>query len=156
MTRKSAVAVFVLLLAALPAFAADPLSGKWVINDSTSSWSNGAFPPHMSLTINVTVNGDTMIYNSVNDTDKAKPSGINFTVPMDGKPHSIPDTGRINQIQIKRIGLNQIEFLELKDGDVVVGAYWWIDKGGKEMIRRGIARGADGHSHEYEEFFDKR
>jgi hypothetical protein len=49
-----------------------------------------------------------------------------------------------------------MEILEMKDGDVIVGAIYELMPGGKRFVRRGIAKSADGQSHEYEEFFDKQ
>jgi hypothetical protein len=59
-------------------------------------------------------------------------------------------------VQVRRLDKNQYEILEQKDGDVIVGAYWWVSADGKQLIRRGIAKGADGHNKEYEEYFDKQ
>jgi len=142
----------------LPALAAsDPLNGTWKINDAKSSWSDGKFPPNMSLTIDVKVEGNTIKYHSINDTAKDKPAMVaNFEAAMDGKPHPFNESARFNQVQIRRIGPGQLEILEMKDGDVIVGAWWWVSADGKQLIRRGIGKGADGHSKEYEEYFDKQ
>ena len=79
-----------------------------------------------------------------------------FEAEMDGKPHLFPDSNRFNQVQIRRIGSGQLELLEMKDGDVIVGAWWWVSEDGKHLVRRGIGKGADGKSKEYEEYFDKQ
>jgi len=137
--------------------ASDPLDGTWKINDAKSSWSNGGFPPNMSLSIDVQIDGNVMKYHSVNDTAKDRPGMVShFEAPMDGKPHPFPDSKRFNQVQIRRIGPGQLELLEMKDGDVIVGAWWWVSEDGKQLIRRGIGKDADGKSKEYEEYFDKR
>lgn len=139
------------------AFAADdPFSGTWKIDAPKSSFSNGKFPKNMSITIQVSIQGDRLIYHSVNDTNKDKPSGIDYTAAMDGKPSPATGNDRYNTVSVRRIGKNQLEILETKDGDVIVGAFWELLPGGKRFVRRGIAKGADGKSWEYEEFFDKQ
>ena len=110
----------------------------------------------MSITITLTVKGDQMIYHSVNDTNKDKPTGSDYTAPMDGNPAPLKGSDRFDTVSVRRINKNQLEILESKDGDVIVGAYWELLPGGKRFVRRGIAKGADGRSYEYEEFFDKQ
>jgi len=155
---KTLLALGVLLSSSIPAIAAgDPLDGSWKINDAKSSWSDGKFPPNMSLSIDVQIDGDVMKYHSVNDTSKDRPGMVShFEAEMDGKPHPFPDSNRFNQVQIRRIGSGQLELLEMKDGDVIVGAWWWVSEDGKHLVRRGIGKGADGKSKEYEEYFDKQ
>jgi hypothetical protein len=138
-------------------FAADdPFSGTWKIDAPKSSFSNGKFPKNMSITIKVEIQGERLIYHSVNDTNKEKPSGIDYTATLDGKPSPATGNDRYNTVSVRRIGKNQLEILESKDGDVIVGAIWELLPGGKRFVRRGIAKGADGKSWEYEEFFDKQ
>jgi hypothetical protein len=160
MNLRSTFLLGVVLFASISsaAMAADnPLDGKWKINDAKSNWSNGKFPPNMSLTIDLKVEGNVLKYYSVNDTMKDKPGMVShFDVPMDGKPHPFPDSGRFNMVQVRSIGPNQYEVLEMKDQDVIVGAWWWVSADGKHLVRRGIGRAADGVSKEYEEFFDKQ
>ena len=138
-------------------FAADdPFSGTWKIDAPKSNFSNGKFPKNMSITIQVSIQGDRLVYHSVNDTNKDKPSGIDYTATLDGKPSPATGNDRYNTVSVRRIGKNQLEILESKDGDVIVGAIWELLPGGKRFVRRGIAKGADGKSWEYEEFFDKQ
>ena len=134
----------------------DPLNGTWKIDAPKSNFSNGKFPKNMSITITLKVDGDQLIYHSVNDTNKDKPSGVNYTVSMDGKPAPAAGSATFNAVSVRRLAKNQLEILESKDGDVMVGAYWELLPGGKRFVRRGIAKGADGKSFEYEEFFDKQ
>ena len=97
-----------------------------------------------------------MVYHSVNDTDKQKPTGIDYTVMMDGKPAGAVGSDRYNMVSVRRLSKNQLEILESKDGDVIVGAIWELYSSGKRFVRRGIAKGPDGKSWEYEEFFNKQ
>jgi len=138
-------------------FAADdPLNGTWKIDAPKSSFSNGKFPKNMSITIQLKVNGDRLVYHSVNDTNKENPTGFDYTVTMDGKPSPATGSATFNTASVRRLSKNQLEILESKDGDVMVGAYWELLPGGRRFVRRGIAKGADGKSWEYEEFFDKQ
>jgi hypothetical protein len=158
MLNRFVFVVGMLVLTSIPSFAgSDPLDGTWKINDSKSSWSDGKFPPNMSLTIDLKIDGNVMKYHSLNDTRKDKPGAVaNFEAAMDGKPHLFPDSDRFNQVQIRRIGPGQLELLEMKDGDVIVGAWWWLSEDGKHLTRRGIGKDANGKSKEYEEYFDKQ
>jgi hypothetical protein len=158
MLNRSFLIAGVLLLSSISGFAAgDPLDGTWKINDAKSNWSDGKFPPNMSLMIKLQIDGDVMKYYSLNDTQKDKPGAVShFDAAMDGKPHLFPDSTRFNQVQIRRTGPGQLELLEMKDGDVIVGAWWWVSADGKVLIRRGIGKDAEGKSKEYEEYFDKQ
>jgi len=141
------------------ASAADnPFTGKWKIDAPKSDWSDGKFPKNMSLEINMTFKGDEVTYHSINDTNKEKqPSLVDYTAKMDWKPYALAgSTARYNKVAVRILGKNQMEVLELKDDDVVVGAIYDLLPGGKRFARRGIAKGVDGKSHEYEEFFDKQ
>ena len=155
----------ILLLATLPALAApaaDPLSGTWKLDSAASSWSNGQSPKNVNLTMTLKITSDPVPaggifeYHFANVTDKAHPVAGAFTVPMDGKPHAIADNQRFNQISIRRIGPGQLEVLEMKDGDVILGAWWSLSPDGKQIIRRGVARTPDDHAHGYEEVFDRQ
>jgi len=156
--KRFGLVMFCLSLAPLSAHGlSDPLDGTWKINDKKSSWSDGKFPPTMSLMIQVKIEGNSMKYHSVNDTAKGKPAAIaDFEALMDGKPHPFRDSTRFNLVQIRRLDTGGLELLEMKDADVIVGAWWWVSADGKQLIRRGIGKAADGTSHEYEEYFDKQ
>jgi hypothetical protein len=156
-------AMFLLLF--LPALAAppsEPLSGTWKLDSEASSWSNGQSPRNVNLTITVKITadqvpqGETFEYHFANVTDKAHPVTGTFTVQIDGKPHAIAENQRFNQISIRRIGPGQLEVLEMRDGDVILGAWWSLSPDGKQLIRRGIARTPDNRAHGYEEIFDRQ
>ena len=161
--RVLIVAIFLFVIlpgpAALAAPTSDPLSGTWKLDSATSSWSNGQSPKNVNLTITVKIaidplpTGEMFEYHFANVTDQAHPVAATFTVPIDGKPHPIADNQRFNQISIRRISPGQLEVLEMKDGDVILGAWWSLSPDGKQMIRRGVARTADNRAHGYEEIF---
>jgi hypothetical protein len=149
-------ALVVIISCAMGLAADDPLNGTWKIDAPKSSFSNGKFPKNMSITIQLKVNGDRLMYHSVNNTNKEKPTGVNYAATMDGKPSPATGSATFNTVSVRRLSRNQIEILESQDGDVMVGAYWELLPGGKRFVRRGIAKGANGKSWEYEEFFDKQ
>ena len=162
---KRFLVIAIIVLVTLPVLAepaSDPLSGTWKLDPVASSWSNGQSPTNMNLTITVKISantmsaGETFEYHFANVTDKAHPVAGAFTIPIDGKPHAIADNQRFNQISIRRIGLGQLEVLEMKDGDVILGAWWSLSPDGKQMIRRGVARTPDNRAHGYEEIFDRQ
>ena len=146
-----------LLACGLSSAADDPLNGTWKIDTPKSWWSNGKFPKNMSITITLHVKGDQMVYHSINDTNPERKTGVDYTATMDGKPYSLKGSDRYNMVSVRRLGKTELDILETKDGDdVIVSAIWEILPGGKRFVRRGIAKGADGKSYEYEEFFDKQ
>ncbi len=115
------------------------------------------FRKNMSIAITLSFNGDELKYHSINDTNKQKkPNYADYTAKMDWQPHPFPNSARFNQVQVRSLGKNEMEILEMKDGDVLVSAIYQLMPGGKRFVRRGIAKGADGKSDEYEEFFDKQ
>ena len=154
---RSRILMSLCICSGLATAADNPFQGKWKIDAPKSSWSDGKFPKDMSLVINMSFTGDQIKYYSVNDTNKNKqPSIVDFTAKMDWIPHPFEGSSRYNQVALRSLGKTQMEVLELKDGDVIVGAIYDLLPGGNRFARRGIAKGADGKSHEYEEFFDKQ
>jgi hypothetical protein len=156
MLRHICLTAGFLLACGIGLAAEDPFTGTWKIDAPKSSFSNGKFPKNMSITIQLKIEGDRIVYHSVNDTNKDKPSGIDYTATLDGKPSPATGSSQYNTVSVRRIAKNQLEILESKEGDVMVGAYWELFPNGKRVVRRGIAKGADGKSFEYEEFFDKQ
>jgi hypothetical protein len=140
---------------ALPASAATDFSGSYHSVAEKSSTSNGGpLPKNFSLTIDVKFVGDKIVYHSVNANAPA--ADLDYTAPLDGSVIPLTGNARFNQIAVKKIASNQLEILEMKDGDVLVAAYWIFDRDGKGFVRRGIGKGADGKSHEYQEFYVKQ
>jgi hypothetical protein len=133
-----------------------PFVGKWKIDAPHSSWSDGRFPKNMSITIDLAFTADQLVYHSINDTNKDKPALLDWSAKLDWQTYPIPDNARFDEVRVRRLTPTQLEVLELKDGDVIVSALWELLDGGKRFVRRGVGKGADGKSHEYEEFFDKQ
>jgi hypothetical protein len=148
--KISAVLALFMALMSQPASAALH-SGSYHSVASKSSWSNGKFPANFSLTINVEFKDNKLIYHSVND--HAPQANLDYTAPLDGTVMPMLNNKRFNQVSVKKIGPGQLEILEMKDGDVLVGSYWDFSADGKTFVRRGIGKGADGKSHEFEEFY---
>jgi hypothetical protein len=87
---KMAMRLFV--FAAASRAADDPFTGTWKIDAPKSSFSDGTFPKNMSITITLTFNDGELKYHSVNDTDKDKPSGLDYTAKLDWKPGPLRTT----------------------------------------------------------------
>ena len=154
MTRMGKIALVSAFSVAMigAASAAPDYSGTYQSVASKSSWSNGEFPKNFSLMIQVKFEGDKLVYHSVNAHSPA--ANLDYTVPMDGTVVPMTGNARFNQIRVKKTAPNALEILEMKDGDVLVAAYWTFDA--KGFVRRGVGKGADGKSHEYEEFYSKQ
>lgn len=154
--KQTQIITLFLLASGWTLAANNPFNGSWKIDSSKSSWTNGKFPKNMSIVITLSITGDELKYHSINDTNKQKqPNYADYTAQMDWMPHPFPNSARFNQVAVRPIGKNEMEVLEMKDGDVLVSAIYELMPGGKRFARRGIAKGADGKSYEYEEFFDK-
>ncbi len=154
--KKCAIVLLSVLSMTPRIFAAgSSFDGAWKLNSSLSTWSNGELPPNMSLTIRLNVNGDELTYKSVNDTNKEKPVGSSYTVKLDGRPYPFPGSTRYNQVAVRKIASDELEILELKDGDVIVGAIWLFSADGKHMKRWGVGKAPDGKSKAYVEYFEK-
>ena len=145
--------VIALALMGQPASAA-LANGSYHSVVSKSSWSNGKFPKNFSLTITVQFEGNRIVYHSVND--HMPQAGLNYTAPLDGSVVPMRHNVRFNQVTVRKIGPDQLEILEMKDGDVLVGSYWDFAADGKSFVRRGIAKDAAGKSHEFEEYFERK
>ena len=139
---------------ASPVMAATDYSGTYHSDAAKSSWSNGQFPKNFSLTIKVQFKGNKIIFSSANEHSPA--ADLNYTAPLDGTVIPMQGNARFNQISVKKIAPNELEILEMKDGDVLVAAYWIFDRDGKGFVRRGVGKDASGKSHEYEEFYAKQ
>jgi hypothetical protein len=152
MTHRFVVAMAAAILAALPGFAQaqSQFDGSYHSVDSKSSWSNGKFPKDFDGTITVHFKDGKLIYHSINVHNPS--AGLDYAAPLDGTV--VPMTNvRFNQVAVKRIAPNQLEILEMKDGDILVGAYWIFARDHKSFVRRGIAKGEDGKSYEFDETF---
>ena len=134
------------------ASAATDFSGTYQSVASKSSWSNGEFPKNFSLMIQVKFEGNKIVYHSVNANSPA--ANLDYTAPLDGTVVPMTGNARFNQIRVKKIAPNELEILEMRDGDVLVAAYWIFEKDG--FVRRGVGKGADGKSHEYEEYYTRQ
>ena len=150
------IAALAFVFMALSQAADDPFTGKWKIDASKSSFSDGTFPKNMSIVIDLNFGTNELRYHSVNDTNKGAPSGTDYTAKLDWKPYPLANNARYNQVAVRRLNEREFEVLELKDGDVIVGALYELLPGGKRFVRRGIAKAPDGRSREYEEYFDKQ
>lgn len=156
MSHYFKIAALFVVFIALSRAADDPFTAKWRIDASKSSFSDGTFPKNMSIVIVLNFSINELKYHSVNDTDKGKPSGTDYTAKLDWKPYPLANNARYNQVAVRRLNEREFEVLELKDGDVIVGVVYELLPGGKRFLRRGIANAPDGRSREYEEFFDKQ
>lgn len=121
---------------------------------SKSSWSNGQDLSKFSLTINVQFSDNKIVYHSVNDNSPA--ANLDFTTSLDGKVSPMLNNARFNQVAVKKIGLNGLEILEMKDGDVIVSSYWVFSDDGRSFARRGIGKEASGRSHEFEKYYARQ
>src|SRR5215468_11977594 len=113
-----------LLLVRTVLAADDAFTGTWRIVASKSSFSDGTFPKNMSITIDLKFSADELRYHSVNDTNKEKPTGLDYTAKLDWKPYPLEGNPRFNQVAVRRLNEREFEVLEMTDGDVLVSAIY--------------------------------
>jgi hypothetical protein len=138
------------------AHAADVHDGIWKIDRIHSEWSDGNFPKNMSLSLSLQFTTDSLVYHSLNDTNGGKGVTSDFTARFDGKTYQLAGQTRYNQVSVRKMGPDQYEILEYKDGDVIVGAFWQFSADGKHLMRWGIGKSPEGKSKAYTEYFDKQ
>ncbi len=153
---KTIYASLALLLFATAAAAQSDHSGSWHAIEERSSWSDGAFPKGFSLTIDLKFEGDKLIYHSENDTNKDAVQKLDWTAPLDGTIAPVVGQPRFNQVSVKPLGPNQYQFLELKDGDVIVGAIWTFLADKKTVVRWGVGKSPAGVSRAFIEYFARK
>jgi len=153
MKRHFAFALLASALLAAPAAAQAKYDGAYHSIESRSSWSDGKFPKGFSLTIDIKFEGGKLIYHSVNDTNKNAPAKLDYTAPLDGTVAPIAGQARFNQVLVKQLSPTELEILELKDGDVIVGSFWTFLPDGKTFVRRGVGKSPEGASKAFEEYF---
>lgn len=158
MTKRLLMFCCAALLAATPAWAArDALhSGKYKDVRAKSEWSDGKLAPNFSLTMDLTIDGEDVVFHAVNDTNPDKLYIVDWTAKTDGRQYPFDGHGRFNFIAVKWVAGGVLQVLKMKDDDVIAGEFWVWSPNGKVMTRYGVAKpeGA-GKSKAYVEYFDK-
>lgn len=133
-------------------------TGTWVNDNVRSTWSDGHYPTgKMKLKMMVSISGNHLIYHSVNDTLKNKaPMIIDFDAVIDGKPYPLSGSDRYDVVRVRRLEGDHIEILEMKNDDLIVGAIWTLEDGGKTFMRWGVGKSPKGTSKAYQEFFTRQ
>lgn len=162
MQKSLFLATALLIACGTPSAQAEGLTsdfaGTWVNDNMRSTWSDGHYPTgKMNLAMTVSFSGDHLVYHSVNSTLKNKsPMVIDFDAIMDGKPYPLSGSGRYDVVRARRLENNRIEILEMKNDDLIVGAIWTLEDGGKTLMRWGIGKSPEGKSKAYQEFFTRQ
>lgn len=154
--QRALTIVLLILMTAGPAVAETDFSGVWVYAAKGSYWSSNDLPRQFSLTIDMKFSRDKLTYSSVNDTDKSKIGRLDFVAPLDGAVVPIENQPRYNQVSVKRTGANELEILQYKDGDVIVGSFYTFFPDGKTFVRRGVGKSPQGKSKAYQEYFVRK
>ena len=131
-------------------------NGKWHSVPEGTFWSNGELPAGFSLMIDLEFGPNSLVYTSVNDTDKAKPMGLTYTATLDGATLPLPGQARYNQVSVRQLSKNEFQLLKSKDGDVIVAEFWTFYPDGKTLVRRGVGKSPEGISKAFQETFKRR
>jgi len=108
------------LIAAIQLGAADPRIGSWMLSSAQSALD----PPNkISITplhheVHVVISGDTH---------------VDFTAKFDGHPASVQGNPAFDQIEVRRVGKNQADIKEKKDGAIVATIRDKISSDGNEL-----------------------
>jgi hypothetical protein len=145
------------MLLAWAASAAEPdMSGVWVYTAKNSYWSTNDLPANFSLTIDMKLSADRIVYSSVNDSDKSKIGRLSFIAPVDGTVVPIEHQSRYNQVSVRRTGPGELEIVQYLNGDVIVASFYTFRDDGKTMVRRGVGKSPEGKSKAYQEYFVRK
>ena len=150
------VAIVMLNLMTIVSAVAADMSGVWVYVAKGSYWSTNDLPQDFSLTIDMKFSADKLVYSSVNDTDKSKIGRLAFVAPLDGSVVPIENQSRYNQVSVRRSGADELEIVQYKDGDVIVGSFYTFRPDGKTLVRRGVGKSPEGKSKAYQEYFVRK
>lgn len=132
-------------------------NGIWAIETSSSSWSDGNFPPNMSLKLWLTFRDDRLVYHSENDTDKSQPvKTLDYDAPLTGEVSPLKGSPRFDSVRVRRLSDREFEILEMLGEDVVVAAYWRFSNDKKTLWRWGVGKSPEGRSRSYEELFIRK
>ena len=156
MARALTILALAILICGPAAAAEADHSGVWRYVAAGSHWSTGDLPKEFSLQIEMNFARAKLTYVSVNDTDRNKIGRLEFVAPLDGTVVPIENQARYNQVSVKRTGPNELEILQLKDGDVIVGSFYTFSPDGKTFVRRGVGKSPEGKSKAYQETFQRQ
>lgn len=130
-----------------------PHTGRFRLVKEKSDWSNGKLPVNMSLTIDVTVDGDDFEYHAVNDTNPDNLYLVDFKARLDGKPY--PSTGRgIDSVSLKRLFDDEYQLLKTKEGAIIATEYWRYLEDNSAVVKHGMTLREDGVL-SYVEYFQR-
>lgn len=132
----------------------EAFNGVWVIENASSSWSDGNFPPDMSLKLWLTFQDGRLVYHSENDTDKSQPvRTLDYDTPLTGEVSPLQGSTRFDSVRVRQISEREFEILEMLGEDVIVAAYWRFSDDAKNLWRWGVGKSPEGRSRSYEELF---
>ncbi len=139
------------MLLAWAASAAEPdMSGVWVYTAKDSYWSTNDLPANFSLTIDMKLSADQIVYSSVNDSDKNKIGRLSFVAPAGWHGHadrqSVPLQPGVGEVGA---GPGELEIVQSLNGDVIVASFYTFRDDGKTMVRRGWESLPEGKSKAY-------
>jgi hypothetical protein len=156
MWRRLTMFIGTMLLASTASAAEPDMSGVWVYTAKDSYWSTNDLPANFSLTIDMKLSADTIVYSSVNDSDKNKIGRLSFVAPLDGTVTPIDNQSRYNQVSVRRSGPGELEIVQSLNGDVIVASFYTFRDDGKTMVRRGVGKSPEGKSKAYQETFVRK
>lgn len=121
----------------------DARTGTFKIERERSNWSNGKFPPNMSITIHLTVDSDGFEYHAVNDTRPDSLYLVDFTAKLDGQPH--PSTGHgVDHVSLTQLGDDEYQLIKTLEGAITAVEYWRFVEDDDVLIKHGTIQREDG------------
>jgi hypothetical protein len=153
MWRRLLLSMLSLLLASAASASEPDMNGAWVYTAKDSYWSTNDLPANFSLTIDMKLSADRIVYSSVNDSDKTKIGRLSFVAPLHGTVVPIEHQSRYNQVSVRRTGPGELEIVQYLNGDVIVASFYTFRDDGKTMVRRGVGKSPEGKSKAYQEYF---
>jgi len=158
MSKRSVVAIlFVLVVVATAAMAADPWNGTWKLNPAKSKAPGGRIP-HPSSTNIIEIQGVTMHLISDQTDATGKLEHVEYTAKLDGKEYPVKTTPLGPQpytISLKQINSRTREFVEVI-GTFTIKGQDVLSEDGKSFSRIVNSKDAQGHDTSILQFFEKQ
>ena len=134
MSRKLAIAVLLVFIVCLAAWADDPQAGTWKVNVAKSKFKTA--PPPKSQTVTIEPEGKDGIKLTVNAINaKGEESTIKYAAQYDGKENPRTETGvgavAGQTVTLRRIDSHTAERVTYLKGKKLTTEKWEISKDGK-------------------------
>jgi hypothetical protein len=116
-TAFAAMAAVGALLGSIPAQAADPGDGTWVLNVAKSKYEPGPAPKSETREYQTTADGTKLSIHIVNADGSTQDEAAVYK--LDGKSYPLSGNANIDAIRVRRINARETRSTEMRNGQVI-------------------------------------